>query len=298
MTLPIIKFRNLWFAISGLLVVASVAVLVMYPPKFGIDFTGGSLMEVEFVGERPEPVQVSEIIAGLGLGESVAQTVGEKEMLIRLKTLDEATNQQVLSALNSGIGAVTEHRFESVGPTVGDELRSKAVWSIGLVLVGIALYVAYAFRKVSRPVSSWKYGLVTLVVGLLHDVLLPLAAFGLLGRYQLAELNSAFVAAILTVLGFSVHDTIVVFDRIRENLQKTSGSFEDIVERSVNETLSRSINTSLTTLIPMLAIYFLGGESLRYFAFTLIIGLVAGTYSSICLAAPLLVVLSKKASMR
>lgn len=296
MTLHIIKLRRLWFTLSGLLVVASVAILAMYPPKFGIDFTGGSLMEVEFVGERPEPVLVSETIAGLGLGESVAQTVGEKEMLIRLKTLDETTHQQVLSALVAGHGEMTEHRFESVGPTVGDELRSKAVWSIGLVLIGIALYVAYAFRKVSRPVSSWKYGLVTLVVGLLHDVLLPLAAFGLLGRYQLVEINSAFVAAILTVLGFSVHDTIVVFDRIRENLQKTSGSFEDIVERSVNETLSRSINTSLTTLVPMIAIYFLGGESLRYFSLTLIIGLLAGTYSSICLAAPMLVALQKKAA--
>lgn len=295
MTLPIIKFRGVWFTISGLLVAASLYVLATHPPKFGIDFTGGSLMEIEFTGERPQPSDVSGEISKLELGESVAQTVGDKEMLVRLKTLDESTHQRVVESLSAKFGGVTEHRFESIGPTVGDELRSKAIWSVTLVLLGIALYVAYAFRKVSRPVASWKYGLVTLVVGLLHDVLLPVAAFAILGRYAIAEINSSFVAAVLTVLGFSVHDTIVVFDRIRENLQKTAGTFEEIVERSVNETLSRSINTSLTTLMPMLAIYFFGGETLRYFAFTLIIGLAAGTYSSICLAAPMLVALQKRA---
>lgn len=296
MQLPIIKYRNVWFAVSTLLVAACVVILMTNPLKFGIDFTGGSLMELEFKGERPTPVQVSEEIAALELGESVAQTVGEKEMLLRLKTLDEPTHQKVRETLDAKFGGVTELRFESVGPTVGDELRKKALWSISLVLLGIALFVAYAFRKVSRPVASWKYGIVTLIVGLLHDVLIPLAAFALLGKYALAEVNSSFVAAILTVLGFSVHDTIVVFDRIRENLQKTGGAFEEIVERSVNETLARSINTSLTTLLPMVAILLYGGDSLKHFAFTLIIGLLAGTYSSIFLAAPLLVVMQKKTS--
>lgn len=296
MQLPIIKYRNVWFAVSTLLVAACVVILMTNPLKFGIDFTGGSLMELEFKGERPTPVQVSEEIAALELGESVAQTVGEKEMLLRLKTLDEPTHQKVRETLDEKFGGVTELRFESVGPTVGDELRKKALWSISLVLLGIALFVAYAFRKVSRPVASWKYGIVTLIVGLLHDVLIPLAAFALLGKYALAEVNSSFVAAILTVLGFSVHDTIVVFDRIRENLQKSGGAFEEIVERSVNETLARSINTSLTTLLPMVAILLYGGDSLKHFAFTLIIGLLAGTYSSIFLAAPLLVVMQKKSS--
>lgn len=296
MQLPIIKHRNVWFLFSSVLIVASFVVLLTSPLKFGIDFTGGSLMELEFKGERPQPVQVSEEIAALDLGESVAQTVGDKEILLRLKTLDEPSHQKVLSTLNEKFGGAIEHRFESVGPTVGDELRKKAFWSISLVLIGIALYVAYAFRKVSRPVASWKYGLITLVVGLFHDVLLPVAAFALLGRFALAEVNSSFVAAILTVLGFSVHDTIVVFDRIRENLQKSGGAFEEIVERSVNETLSRSIITSLTVLFPLVAIYFWGGESLNHFAFTLIIGILAGVYSSIFLASPLLVIMQKKSS--
>lgn len=296
MQLPIIKYRNVWFVVSTLLVAACVTVLLTNPLKFGIDFTGGSLMELEFKGERPTPVEVSEEIAALDLGESVAQTVGEKEMLLKLRTLDEPTHQKVRETLDQKFGGVTELRFESVGPTVGNELRKKAFWSITLVLLGIALYVAYAFRKVSRPVASWKYGIITLIVGVLHDVLLPVAAFALLGRFALAEVNSSFVAAILTVLGFSVHDTIVVFDRIRENLQKSGGAFEEIVERSVNETLARSINTSLTTLLPMVAIWLYGGDSLKHFAFTLIIGLLAGTYSSIFLAAPLLVVMQKKST--
>lgn len=294
MTLPIIKLRNLWFTISGLLVAGSIVVLLAFPLKFGIDFTGGSLMEVEFTGQRPAPAAVSDAVSAMGLGESVAQTVGEKEMIIRLKTLDEPAHQKVLKEFADKFGGATEHRFESVGPTVGDELRKKAFWSITLVLLGIALYVSYAFRKVSRPVASWKYGLITLIVGLMHDVLLPVAAFALLGKFALAEVNSSFVAAVLTVLGFSVHDTIVVFDRIRENLMKSGGAFEEIVERSVNETLSRSINTSLTACLPLISIYVWGGESLKYFAFTLIIGLIAGTYSSIFLASPLLVVMQKK----
>ncbi|HTK04920.1 MAG TPA: protein translocase subunit SecF [Candidatus Eisenbacteria bacterium] len=296
MTLPIIKLRNVWFMVSSALVIASIAILVMYPLRFGIDFTGGSLMEVEFKGDRPAPAEVGAAVSELGLGESVAQTVGDKEMLLRLKTLDEPTHQKVVKALDEKFGGVIEHRFESVGPTVGDELRKKAAWSITLVLIGIALYVSYAFRKVSRPVASWKYGIVTLIIGIMHDVLLPVAAFALLGHFTLAEANSSFVAAILTVLGFSVHDTIVVFDRIRENLLRTGGAFEEIVERSVNETLSRSINTSLTATLPLIAIYIWGGESLKYFAFTLIIGLIAGTYSSIFLASPLLVVMQKKSS--
>lgn len=295
MKLPIIKNRNVWFTVSGLLIVASIAVLFIFPLKFGIDFTGGSLMELEFAN-RPTTVQVSDAVSSLQLGNSIAQTEGDKQMLVRLTTLDEPTHQKVLSTFKEKFGDVTEHRFESVGPTVGGELRTKAVYSILLVLLGIALYIAYAFRKVSRPVASWKYGLTTLIVGVLHDVLLPLAAFALLGHFAHAEVDSAFVAAILTVLGFSVHDTIVVFDRIRENLLKSGGNFEEIVERSVNETISRSINTSLTATLPLIAIYLHGGESLHAFAFTLIIGLAAGTYSSIFLASPMLVAMQKKSS--
>jgi preprotein translocase subunit SecF len=295
MQLPIIKYRNVWFAVSTLLVAACVVILMTNPLKFGIDFTGGSLMELEFKGERPTPVQVSEEIAALDLGESVAQTVGEKEMLLRLKTLDEPTHQKVRDTLDEKFGGVTELRFESVGPTVGDELRKKALWSVSLVLLGIALFVAYAFRKVSRPVASWKYGIVTLIVGLLHDVLIPLAAFALLGKYALAEVNSSFVAAILTVLGFSVHDTIVVFDRIRENAARfRDRRFDRVVNQSINETLSRTIWTSATVFFVTLAMNVLGVGVIRDFAFAMNVGVIVGTFSSIFIASPILIWLNDK----
>lgn len=295
MTFPIIKYRNIWFVFSGFLVVASVAALLIYPLRLGIDFTGGSLMEVTFE-ERPVTQTLRDGFADIGYSEAVVQTTGEDGLLIRLPELDEEAHQFVLASLREKYGEVDELRFESIGPSIGAELKSNALRSLVMVLLGIALYVAYAFRKVSRPVSSWKYALVTLIAALLHDVLIPLGAFALLGHFLLVELNSGFVAALLTILGFSVHDTIVVFDRIRENLLRSGGKFEDIVERSVNETLVRSVNTTLTTLFPLLAIYLWGGDTLKYFALALIIGMVAGTYSSIFLASPLLVVFQKRSS--
>lgn len=295
MTYPIIKYRNIWFVLSGIIVVASVAALLIYPLRLGIDFTGGSLMEVTF-DERPVTQTMRDGLEDIGYSEAVVQTTGESGMLIRLPELGEDDHQSVLGSLQEKYGEVEELRFESIGPSIGAELKQSAVWSLAMVLIAIALYVAYAFRKVSRPVSSWKYALVTLIAALLHDVLVPLGVFALLGHFLLVELNSGFIAAILTILGFSVHDTIVVFDRIRENLLRSGGKFDEVVERSVNETLARSINTTLTTLFPLVAIYLFGGETLKYFALALIIGMVAGTYSSIFLASPLLVVFQKKSS--
>lgn len=294
MKLPIIKNRNIWFVCSGILIAAGILALIVWPPKFGVDFTGGSFLEARYDGSRPDVEVVREELAKEGYGEVTVQPVGDAGLLIRLPHLDEPQHQKLLASLKEKTGSFTELRFEAIGPTVGDELRRKALLSVALVLVGIGLYVAYAFRKVSRPVTSWNYGLITLLVALTHDVLLPVAAFSLLGRFLGAEVNSGIVAAVLTILGFSVHDTIVVFDRIRENLLKVGGDFEDVVERSVNETLARSVNTSLTALFPLIAIVIFGGETIRYFAVTLMIGLVAGTYSSIFLASPLLVVLQGK----
>ncbi len=296
MYLRIIKYRNIWLTVSSLLVVLGVVCLLVYPLRFGIDFTGGSLMELEFSGQVPTAQGAREVLEKGGINDFVVQPMGDKGMLIRLPHMDESRHQEVLGSLREGLGEAQELRFESIGPTVGDDLRQSAAWSLTLVLLGICSYIAFAFRKVSKPVASWKYGLITLIPALFHDVLLPLAVFAVLGHFLYVEINSAFIAAILTVLGFSVHDTIVVFDRIRENLLKTAGSFEEIVERSVNETIARSINTSLTTFIPMMAIFLFGGDTLKWFALALIIGLLAGTYSSIFLCAPLLVLMQKKSS--
>lgn len=294
MRLPIIKHRKVWFTVSTGLVALSVVALAIFGLRWGIDFTGGSLMELTF-NERPEANAVRQLLADEGYSEAAVQTASDAEILIRLQTLSEDEHQALLAAVKGVYPEVTEQRFESIGPAIGDELRGKALWSLTLVLLGISLYIAFAFRKVSKPVASWKYGMATLIAALFHDVLLPLGVMALLGHFFLAEINSAFIAAILTILGFSVHDTIVVFDRVRENLLKTSGAFEDIVERSVNETLARSINTSLTTFFPLMAIILFGGTTLKWFALTLIVGLIAGTYSSIFLASPLLVVFQKRA---
>ena len=185
----------------------------------------------------------------------------------------------------------SEKRFDAIGPTIGQELKRKSIYAIIFVLVLIVLYIAWAFRKVSKPIASWKYGVVA-VTALFHDVLIPTGLFSVLGKFAGAEVDTLFVTALLTILGFSVHDTIVVFDRVRENLRNSLGrgvDFSAIVEQSIKETIVRSINTSLTVILSLLAVFLFGGESIRYFTLTLIIGVVIGTYSSIFIASPLLV---------
>lgn len=298
MHLPIIRYRKVWFVFSGILVAVAMYGLFAYGLKFGIDFTGGSLIEVQFQQAAPQVAEVSAKFAELGYQETIAQTVGDRGMIIRLAGVDEQAHRKLLDGLVKQYPGLTEQQFQTVGPTVGGELRTKAAWSLTLVLLGIAIYIAFAFRKVSRPVASWKYGLVTLVTSVLHDVLLPVGVFAFLGHFANVELNSSLVAAILTILGFSVHDTVVVCDRIRENLMRVGGNFEDVVERSVNETMSRSINTSMTAFLPLMSIFVFGGASLEWFALALMIGLVSGTYSSIFLVAPMLVVIEKSQSVR
>ncbi len=189
---------------------------------------------------------------------------------------------------------IIEKRFESIGPVIGGELKKKSVRAIALVLIGIVLYVGWVFRKVSRPVSSWKYGIIALVA-LFHDIIITLGVFSILGHFYGIEVGMPFVVALLTILGYSVNDTIVVFDRTRENLLRSAwDDFEEVVNRSVNETLIRSVNTSLTTLVVLLAVYFFGGATIQYFILALIIGIVAGTYSSIFIASPLLVSLARR----
>ena len=227
------------------------------------------------------------------MGNAVVQPSGEKNIIIRTRDLSEVEHQKVLSAV-LGIGQGKEIRFDSIGPVIGKELKKKSVTAMILVIVMIILYIAFAFRKVSQPVNSFYYGLMA-VVALIHDVTLPAGVFAILGHYYGVEVDTLFVTALLTVLGFSVHDTIVVFDRIRENLRigGNKNNFEAVVGASINQTVSRSINTSLTVILVLLAIFFLGGESTKYFSLALLIGVAIGTYSSIFLASPLLVTLQK-----
>jgi len=282
------KYSKIYYIISGILIVASIVSLFMFGLKFGIEFIGGSNMQVEFQNQRPSNEEIQNALKSFDLGEITIQPTGEKGAILQFKGVDEATHQQILAELNKSTPAA-EKSFQYIGPSIGQELRNKTELAIFLALVAITLYIAFAFRKVSKPVSSWKYGIASLIA-LVHDVLVPLGIFSILGRFYNIEITVPIVAALLTILGFSVHDTIVIFDRIRENiLRRGMGQFEETVNWSLNQTLGRSISTVLTVEFVLVSIYFLGGETLKYFALTLIIGITSGAYSSIFIASPLLV---------
>lgn len=288
----IIQKRKIWLTFSTLLVVASIALLSIWGLDLGIDFTGGSLLEVKFNQERPDSIEVENLVKEVVTeGDIVVQSSAESNMLVRFQSIEENVHQQIMDKLNEKYPEnIQEERFESIGPAIGNELKTKAIYAILLVIVAIVLYIAWAFRKVSWPVKSWKYGVIA-IVALVHDILIVLGIFVLLGKFMGVEVGLPFVAALLTILGYSVNDTIVVFDRIRENLGRVAKSnFEEIVNRSVNETITRSINTSLTTLLVLLMVFFFGGVSIQFFVLALMIGILSGTYSSIFLASPLLVV--------
>lgn len=317
----IIGKRKIWLSLSGFFVLLSIASLFFFGLNFGIDFTGGALMEVEFKGSRPAIGDIQAKLSELELGSLVSQAADEKGLILRFQDISEEKHQQVLAVLDelsgfekkdSGLEATTtgekfdieaeappslplgleELRYESVGPSIGEDLKRRSITAIIIVLAAIVLYIAWAFRKVSKPVASWKYGM-SAIIALFHDVLITLGIFSVLGYVYDIEINTAFVAAILTVLGYSVNDTIVVFDRVRESLPKSEDNFPDTVNISVNQTIIRSINTSFTTLAVLLSILFLGGETIRDFILALCLGVFAGTYSSIFLASPVLAVWEK-----
>lgn len=295
----IIQRRKIWLTLSSIVVGLSIIALIIWQLNFGIDFTGGSLLEVKFLETRPTVIEVQEKLADLNLGSLTVQPVGSDNLIVRFQDISEEKHQEVLRRLGEIVPTpdpsqegIEELRFDSVGPSIGQELKRKSLYAIIAVLVAIVLYIAWAFRKVSKPVASWKYGL-TAVIALFHDVIIVLGVFAVLGRFFDIEINTAFVAAILTVLGYSVNDTIVVFDRVRENLPRSDEDFEGTINISVNQTLRRSINTSLTTLLVLLSIFFFGGPTIRDFVLALSIGVFIGTYSSIFLASPILVVWEK-----
>ncbi len=286
MKITFLKYRKIYYGFSLFLVLGSLAALILFGLKLGIDFTGGSIIEVEFSEDVPEHALIEKDLADLNLGQITFQSLGEKGLLLRLRHIDEETHQNILSRLKD----VREQRFETVGPLVGEELKQKMEIAIILSLLGIIAYIAFAFRKISYPAKSWQYG-ITALIALFHDLLIPLGIFSLLRRFANVEMTIPLVTALLTVLGYSVSDTVVVFDRIRENLLKSErgASFEEIVDNSFNQTLGRSLTTGLSVSLTLLAIYFFGGESLKYFSLVLIIGIACGTYSSIFIASPLIV---------
>src|SRR3989344_5647947 len=286
------KYSKLYYIFSGILIVASIASLLVFGLKFGIEFTGGSNMEINFTDQRPSNEEISKNLSGLDLGDIVIQPTGDKGAVLKFKGVDEAKHQEVLSKLNE-LSSVQEKSFQYIGPSVGQELKNKTLIAIALALLAITLYIAFAFRKVSRPVASWKYG-VTSLIALFHDILIPLGVFSVLGKFYNVEITIPIVAALLTIIGFSVHDTIVIFDRLRENiLRKGLGQFNETVDASLSQTIGRSISTVATVLLVMISLFFFGGQTLKWFSLALIVGVVSGAYSSIFIAAPLLVTWSR-----
>ncbi len=297
MFIPFIKYSKLWIAIASAVSLICLSLVVVWGLKPGIDFTGGSLLETSYSTTRPTIAEMQNYLVEKGIKNAVVQPIGDHSLVVRTGFLNEDEHQKVLTDVKEKFAVdgnvVKEERFETVGASVSQQLRQRALWAIILVSLGIVAYVAYAFRHVSRPVASWKYGALA-VVALIHDLLLVMGVFAILGYFRGIEVDTAFVVALLTVLGYSVNDTIVVFDRVRENLLRhRSDDFSETVNIGLNQTLMRSINTTLTTLFPLFALYFLGGSTIHNFVLALLIGIASGAYSSIFIASPLLVMVEK-----
>ena len=281
-----------WFSLA--LVAASIVLLAFYGLNFGVDFRGGSVIEFSFNGDKPALEEIRNKFAGLSLPELTVNYFGDDGVMLRAKELSEKEHQDIALALKNNFPRIEEKKFESVGPVIGKELKNKSIVAISLVLFAVIVYIAIVFRKLSKTLAPWSMGLAA-IVALLHDVIIPLGVFAVLGKFYGVEISAVFVAAVLTILGYSIADTVVVFDRVRENVIRGSeGLFSAIVHKSILQTLTRSLNTTFTTLLSLFAIYFFGGESIRYFALALIIGIFLGAYSSIFVASPLLVWLSKR----
>jgi len=293
----VINHRKIFYVISVLIVGLSIAATSFWGVKFGIDFVGGSILEVEYTETKIEKGVVVEGLNSLNFDQefSVRET-GEAGYIIRSTTITDSEKNEILSILGTQ-NTLEEIRFNTVGPTLGKELVSKGIMAFVVIVLSIIIFVAYTFRHVSKPVSSWKYGFVA-IIAFIHDVLVPVGLFAFLGRFYGVEVDTLFIVAILVVLGYSINDTIVVFDRIRDNLKrvpekKRKEQFESVVGKSLRQVFARSINTSITTLIALLAIFIWGGESTKWFSLALVAGVLAGTYSSIFFASPMLVSLSK-----
>lgn len=302
--LNVVKYRKFWLIFSSSIAALALAALIMWGLNFGIDFTGGSLMEVKFNGQQPNVSQVTENLADLNLSSLSVQPTADNSIILRFKEDSLDAHEQVKTHLNtlavelngenqvSG-SVIEELRFDSVGPSIGKDLKNKSFNTISLAILMIVIYIAIVFKKVSKPVASWKYGIAA-ILALAHDILIVLGVFAVLGKFFNVEVNATFIAAILTVLGYSVNDTIITFDRTRENLPKSSDNFMNTVNKSINQTITRTLCTSFTTLLSLIAVIIFGGSSIRDFVLALAIGIFIGTYSSIFVASPLIILFDRK----
>ena len=290
----VVRHRRFFFILTGVLLAGSILATIVVPPKLSIEFTGGSLLEVAYEGGRPTLDTVRERIHVVDLGEPSVRESGENAITLRTRTLSPEERTTLLSALSvNGAEPVTELRFNSIGPSLGNELAIKALYAILAVTFAIVLYIAFAFRGVSRPVPGWGYGLIAVFM-LAIDIIVPTGFYAIYAYFTGAQFDSLFVIALLALLGYCVNDVIVIFDRVREHLRnnkedKVKESFEVTVGKSIDETMGRSINTGMTVVLALLALVIFGSEATRNFALVMMVGVAAGTFSSITRSAPLLI---------
>lgn len=296
--LDIIGKKWFYFLFSGLIIIPGLWSLLTYGLRLSIDFTGGTLVELQIPQlankSQNNIEEIKKIYMISGIEVSSVTSSGNQTYIFRTREINKDQNEMVKNVIRQKFGSLTELRFETVGPTISRELTQKAILAVLVASLAIVLYIAWSFRSVPSPYSSFKFG-VCAVIALLHDVLVVIGLFSLFGHFYKVEVDSLFVTALLTIIGFSVHDTIVVFDRIRENLRKMPGKkFSLVVNESILQTLARSLSTTLTVLFTLLALLLFGGETTRWFVVALLIGITSGTYSSIFNAAPLLVLWEEK----
>ncbi|MDP2655556.1 MAG: protein translocase subunit SecF [bacterium] len=291
----IIHHRGLFFWITGVMLAAAIGSILFFGLPLGIDFTGGSLMQVSYQDTRPVLTDIERQISAVHEGTVSVRESGTNAVTIRARTMTEAEHSAILTAISQS-ASTTELAYTSVGPALGSQFANKALWAIFAVILVIVLYIAFAFRKVSRPVPSWGYGL-TVVAMLVIDIIVPVGFFAAYAHFTGAEVDSLFVVAMLALLGYVVNDIIVIFDRVREHLTRNEKEnireeFETTIGKSIDETITRSINTSLTVVLALLALIYLGAEATRNFALVMLVGIIAGTFSSITRSAPLLIPLA------
>lgn len=293
----VVTHRGLFFWLTGLILAAAVGSILYFGLPLGMDFTGGSLMELQYSGTRPALSDIQKQVSAVpSVGAVAVREFGANGISIRTETLTPAVHEAILSAIaasSTAAGPVTELSYNSVGPALGSQFTHKAAWAIMAVILVIVLYIAFVFRKVSRPVPSWAYGLTTVAM-LAIDIIVPVGFYAAYARYTGAEVDSLFVVALLALLGYVVNDIIVIFDRIREHLAKNNRennkeSFEITIGKSISETMNRSINTALTVALALLVLIFVGAPATRNFALVMLVGIVMGTFSSIARSAPLLI---------
>ena len=286
------RIYTIMFFVSMALTLLALGIFLMYGLNFGIDFRGGSILEIEFNNVRPLAEDIQKVLSdNLSIKDIEVSFVGDKGILLKMGEISEVQHQEILKTIKDNFSEPSqENKFDSIGPVVGEELKDKSIQAVVITLLAIIIYIAFVFRKMSVVLSPWAMGLAAMIA-LAHDIIIPVGVFSLLGHFSGIEISAVFMAALLTILGYSVSDTVVIFDRIRENVirNRARENFSKLVHISIMQTLTRSLNTNFTALLSLVAIYLFGGESLKYFALALIIGIFLGAYSSIFVASPLLV---------